>query len=178
MVEEQHVTHYESLLDPLDSWFKQWVFHEYNEAYLYWSMYQHEVDDRIKHIWEEHLDMEIGQLHVACDFLRRYEGVEPEEILPPALPNTPVTFEPNKEYVREILATQIDLRTDGVNYVPIDELPKNHRFFKFNERVNGKGVPSEEVIEENRAKANREFRDQTAGDHPIVDLRQPARTGS
>ena len=42
MIEEQHVTHYESLLDPLDSWLKQLVFHEYNEVYLYWSMLQHE----------------------------------------------------------------------------------------------------------------------------------------
>ena len=30
MIEEQHVTHYESLLDPLDSWMANWVFHEYN----------------------------------------------------------------------------------------------------------------------------------------------------
>ena len=109
LIEEQHVTHYESLLDPLDSWLKQLVFHEYNEAYLYWSMLQNEEDRRIKSIWELHLDMEIGQLHAACDLLRRYEGIEPEEILPEALPDTPVTFEPNKEYVREILATQIDL---------------------------------------------------------------------
>ena len=48
MIEEQHVTHYESLLDPLDSWLKQLVFHEYNEVYLYWSMLQHEEDPRIK----------------------------------------------------------------------------------------------------------------------------------
>jgi hypothetical protein len=33
LIEEQHVTHYESLLDPLDSWLKQLVFHEYNEVY-------------------------------------------------------------------------------------------------------------------------------------------------
>src|SRR5437762_2969747 len=35
MIDEQHVSHYESLLDPLDSWLRMWVFHEYNEAYLY-----------------------------------------------------------------------------------------------------------------------------------------------
>src|SRR6187397_1759410 len=36
LIEEQQVTHYESLLDPLDAWLKQLVFHEYNEVYLYW----------------------------------------------------------------------------------------------------------------------------------------------
>src|SRR3546814_13458960 len=52
LIEEQHVTHYESLLDPLDSWLKQLVFHEYNEVYLYWSMLQQEQDKRIGAIWE------------------------------------------------------------------------------------------------------------------------------
>ena len=120
MIEEQHVTHYESLLDPLDSWLKQLVFHEYNEIYLYWSMMSLETDARIKALWELHLNMELGQLQVAGDLLRRYEGVEPAEILPPALPDTPVTFEPNKEYVREVLSAQYDLRTDGLDYVPLD----------------------------------------------------------
>ena len=63
MIEEQHVTHYESLLDPLDSWLKQLVFHEYNEVYLYWSMLQNEnATAGIKAIWELHCNMEIGQL--------------------------------------------------------------------------------------------------------------------
>ena len=33
--------------------------------------------------------MEIGQLQVACDAAAQFEGVEPEEILPPALPDSP-----------------------------------------------------------------------------------------
>jgi hypothetical protein len=40
------------LLDPLDSWIAQWVFHEYNEVYLYWSMLSNETDERIKALWE------------------------------------------------------------------------------------------------------------------------------
>jgi hypothetical protein len=58
MIEEQHVTHYESLLDPLDSGLKQLVFHEYNEVHLYWSMLQTETDPRIRSIWGQHLDLE------------------------------------------------------------------------------------------------------------------------
>lgn len=172
LIEEQHVTHYESLLDPLDTWLKQLVFHEYNEVYLYWSMLQQETDRRIKAIWELHLDMEIGQLQVACDLLRRYEGVEPEEILPPALPDTPVTFEPNKDYVREVLATQIDLRADGLAYVPFEDLRDDHRYFQYQDTVNAGGAPSEQVIDQNRAKAGRELRDETEGEHPIAGLRE------
>ncbi len=172
-IEEQHVTHYGSLLDPLDSWLKQLVFHEYNEIYLYWSMLQQESDPRIKQIWELHLDMEIGQLQVAGDLLRKYEGVEPAEILPRELPDTPVTFEPNKDYVRTVLAEQTDLRTDGVRYVPVQDLAAHHRYFAYQQTVNAGGVPSEQVIEENRTKHGREYRDETEGPHPIVQLRDP-----
>jgi hypothetical protein len=171
LIEEQHVTHYESLLDPLDSWLKQLVFHEYNEVYLYWSMLQNEEDRRIASIWELHLDMEIGQLHAAGDLLRRYEGIEPEEILPEALPDTPVTFEPNNEYVREILATQIDLRADLLDYVPDEALPSTHRSRRYREVVNAGGAPSEMVIDENRSQNGREFRDETEGLHPVAELR-------
>jgi hypothetical protein len=176
MIEEQHVTHYESLLDPLDSWLKMLVFHEYNEVYLYWSMLQQETDDRIKQIWELHCDMEIGQLQAACELLRKYEGVDPEEILPPALPDTPVTFEPNKEYVREVLASQYDLRTDGVDYVRLDELPDDHRYFRYQEIVNAGGTPSEQIIDQDRAERGTEYRDETEGENPIDELRPAGAT--
>jgi hypothetical protein len=173
-VEEEHVTHYESLLDPVDSWLKQLVFHEYNEVYLYWSMLQQESDRRIKAIWELHCNMEIGQLHAACDLLRRYEGIEPEELLPRELPDTPLTFEPNKEYVREILASQVDLRPDGLGYTEEQDLPEDHRFFAFQSLVNAGGEPSEQVIEMNVATNQREYRDETEGENPVVELREHA----
>jgi hypothetical protein len=174
MIEEQHVTHYESLLDPLDSWIKQWVFHEYNEVYLYWSMLQQESDRRIKSIWERHCDMEIGQLKVACDYLMRFEGVDPREILPRELPDVPVTFEPNKEYVREVLATQVDLRTDGLDFVFLGDLPKGHRYFDVQKRMDTAKAPSEQVIDQERAARGQEYRDETEGEHPIADLRERA----
>jgi hypothetical protein len=45
MVEEEHVTHYESLLDPGETWWERLVNHEYNECYLYYSFLQQESDD-------------------------------------------------------------------------------------------------------------------------------------
>ena len=172
MIEEQHVTHYESLLDPLDSWLANWVFHKYNEVYLYSSMLQQESDRRIKAIWELHCNMEIGQLQVACDTMRRLEGREPAELLPPALPDTPVTFEPNKEYVREILVGTVDLRTDGPDYISAGDLPADHRYFDMQRRLNDNGVPSEEVVAQDRQAHGHDYRDQSEGDHPITDLRQ------
>lgn len=106
MIEEQHVTQYESLLDPLESWFQQEVYHHYNECYLYHSFMSQESDPRIRAIWDLHLNMEIEHLRVACEMMRRYEGIEAEEILPKELPE-PTLFQENKQYVRQVLADQV-----------------------------------------------------------------------
>src|SRR5690606_20734386 len=108
-----------------------------------------------------------------CQLLEKYEGLDPRELLPDELPDTPVTFEPNKEYVREVLAAQVDLRTDGLDYVDVDDLPDDHRYFAVQKVVNAGGAPSEQVIDENRAANGREFRDETEGEHPVIDLRDP-----
>lgn len=46
MVEEEHVTHYESLLDPGETWWERLVNHEYNECYLYYSFMEQESTAR------------------------------------------------------------------------------------------------------------------------------------
>ena len=173
MIEEQHVTQYESLLDPLESWFQQEVFHQYNECYLYHSFMSQETDSRIKAIWELHLAMELEHLRLACEMMRRYEGVEPEEILPTELPE-PTLFQENKDYVRQVLASQIDLRTMGTQFVPLDQVPPDSRYFEYQQMVNGGGyVPSERVIEEHVAKQGDDYRDMTNGPHPVQELQQP-----
>jgi hypothetical protein len=49
--EEQHVSHYESLADPRETWFERLLIHEYNECYLYYSFVLEEPDERIKNMW-------------------------------------------------------------------------------------------------------------------------------
>lgn len=173
-IEEQHVSHYESLIDPLDSWLSRLVFHEYNEVYLYHSMVQQEVDERIKQVWQEHLDMELGQLQAAGELLRRYEGRDPEEILPTSLPDQPLTFEPNKDYVRHVLEATVGWRTDGLEYAEVDELPPDHRYFDFLDRINDGGAPSSAVIEQAVNRHGKDYRDETEGEHPVASLRRPS----
>jgi hypothetical protein len=114
--------------------------------------------------------MELGQLQVACELLRKYEGVEAAELLPKELPEVPVTFEPNKQYVREVLAATVDLRPDGVGYTPEDQLGDGHRFFSFQQVANAGGAPSEQVVEMNRSANGAEYRDETDGEHPIIPM--------
>ena len=44
MVEEEHVTQYESLMDPNMSWLENLLMHEYTECYLYYSCMMDETD--------------------------------------------------------------------------------------------------------------------------------------
>jgi hypothetical protein len=168
LIEEEHVTHYESLVDPGETWWERLVNHEYNECYLYHSFMQTESDQRIKAIWELHLNMELAHLQVACDLMREHDGREPEEVVAPELP-VPVTFEPNKEYLRELLDTQIDLTTLGTGYVQ----DAHERFEKIQDAImDGEQPPSEAVIAMHRERFGRDYRLSTEGEHPVESLRE------
>jgi hypothetical protein len=168
MIEEQHVSQYESLLDPQTTWFEDWVMHEYNECYLYHSFAAEETDPRVKELWEQHLEMEIGQLQVACDFMRRYDGKDAAEILPAALPE-PMSFRPNKDYVRGVLAAELELTADGVDFTT----DKPRRYGAYQEMVHDDSVvASEEVIEQHVAKFGGDYRVETEGEHPNRRLRR------
>ncbi|MGC2855264.1 hypothetical protein ACM64Y_07285 [Novispirillum sp. DQ9] len=169
-IEEQHVTHYESLLPADTTWAEQLVMHEYNECWLYWSFLETETDPRIKRVWETHLAMEVEHLKAAVDLTRKLDGRDPVAMLPASLPPA-MTFEPNKEYVRDVLAKQIHLTADRENFVPVGDLPKGHRYHWYQKQVNEGGVPSEEIINRHRDVKHGEYRLETEGRHPIESLR-------
>lgn len=174
LIEEEHVTHYESLVDPGETWWERLVNHEYNECYLYYSFMETESDRRIKAIWELHLNMELEHLHAACDLLRQHDGREPEEVLAPQLPQ-PVTFEPNKGYLRQLLDTQIDLTTLGTGYVR----EAHERFERMQEQIHGgEAPPSERVIDMHREQFGTDYRLSTEGEHPVQSLREQQLEGS
>jgi hypothetical protein len=173
LIEQEHVTHYESLCDPTETWWERLVLHEFNECYLYYSFLQQESDPRVKAIWELHLNMELAHLESAADLLRQFEGKEPEEVVgSDGLPE-PIRFEPNKEFLRNLLATQLDLTTLGAGYVR----EAHERFQLMQERFHGgEEPPSEQVIALHREMFGDEYRLETEGPHPVIDLRDPAET--
>ena len=169
-IEEQHVSHYESILDPTMGWFENLVLHQYHECWMYYSFMQDEIDPRVKQLYELHLNMEIEHLRVACDMLRDIVGREPEELLPKSVENT-ICFKENKAYVRKVLAEQIDLTAKDSEFVPVGQLPKDDRYFDYQAKVNGDWVPTEAVIEETIAARGREYRLETEGPNPVEGLR-------
>ncbi len=165
-IEEQHVTHYESLADPTTGWFERLLLHEYNECWLYHSLMEQEPDRHVKSIWEEHLDMEIEHLKAAAELMKEHEKRDPEELLPSKMPDQ-LVFESNIDYVRQIMAEQTDYNAEGTKFVPADQMPKDSRYQKYQDTVNEKGVPSEQVIEKHKADKGKDYRQELAGPHPI-----------
>src|SRR5205085_4219316 len=66
-IEEQHVTQYESIIDPYETWMEKWLLHEAAEVYNYFACYSQESNARIKQIWERFLQYELGHLHYVMD---------------------------------------------------------------------------------------------------------------
>ncbi|MDY0043649.1 MAG: ferritin-like domain-containing protein, partial [Syntrophales bacterium] len=170
-VEEQHVTHYESLADPRASWFERLVLHEYNECWLYHSMARQEPDPHIKKIWEEHLEMEIEHLKIACEIMKDKGRKDPEEMLPKQLPD-PLIFESNIEYVRDIMAKQTDYNADGTEFLPGEKMSKDSRYREHQEKVNKGGAPSDRVIDEHKKEKGKDYRQELKGPHPIERFRK------
>src|SRR5690606_40377284 len=55
-IEEQHVTQYESLADPDETWLEKWLLHECNEVWTYWSCMWQEPNPQLKKIWERFVE--------------------------------------------------------------------------------------------------------------------------
>jgi hypothetical protein len=143
-IEEQHVTQYESIIDPRETWLEKWLLHEAGEVYNYWSCLQFEGNPRIKKIWERFLDYELGHLHFVRELFESTEKRDAAEILPAKLPD-PIDYRSQREFVQGVLAREVDLRARGTDIVPKDELPRNSPSVLAARQLNSEGSPSEMV---------------------------------
>jgi hypothetical protein len=141
-IEEQHVTQYESIIDPTQTWLEQWLMHEANEVYNYWSCVESEGNARIKKIWERFLDYELGQLRFVADLFERHERRDPAEVLPDKLPD-PIRYESHRDFIRQVLREETRLSARGGEFVPRDEESKATR--RYRDRLNSEGSPSDTV---------------------------------
>jgi rubrerythrin len=177
-IEEQHVTHYESILDPAASWFQNLVLHQWHECWMYWSFAQTEPDPKVQQLYELHLAMEIEHLRIACEMMREIEKRDPEMFLPAQGFEMPLVFQSNKAYIRDVLANQIDLTAKNSDFVPVSTLGPSDRYFVYQGKVNDDWVPTEDVIRQNIAANGAEYRLETEGPSPVAGLRGKNRDGT
>jgi hypothetical protein len=129
-IEEQHVTHYESLCNPRESILEKWLLHEACEAYNYWSCVESETDPRIKAIWERMLEYELGHVQAVAVLFEQHEKRDAAEILDAALPK-PIEYVPHREFVREVLRREVGFGASGTDLVAKrDDEPERTREYR------------------------------------------------
>ena len=177
LIEEQHVSHYGSLLDPSCTWLENLLLHEYMECYLYYSFLQDELDKNVKSIWERHYAQELSHLHRAAELLKQYESKEWAQVIPGGgtFPNL-LKFHDTRDYVRQVLAQQIQLTADRENYEHVTNLPPDHEFFWVQNRVNHDvaSVASHSVILQHQSQYNTDYRGESQP-NPVPGLQDRAK---
>jgi hypothetical protein len=139
-IEEQHVTQYESIIDPEETWLEKWLLHELNEVWNYYSCIAYEGNPRIKAIWERFLDYELGHLRHVMGLMKEVERRDPEELLPRTLPE-PIQYVSQREFVQETLR-EVPFRAVGTE---IGALPDSEESLAYRDQLNSEGSPSDTV---------------------------------
>lgn len=160
MIEEQHVSHYGALLDPNCTWLENLLLHEYMECYLYYSFYEDEICPNTKSVWELHLQHEVAHLHKAADLLKQYENKDWQQVIPGGEFPKLLFFHDTRDYVRRVLAEQIKLTANHEEYMPVANMPAEHEFFFYQNKVNHdvNCVASHNVIMQHQQKYNVDYR--------------------
>jgi hypothetical protein len=143
-IEEQHVTQYESIIDPEETWLEKWLMHEAAEIYNYYSCLQYETNSRVKSIWERFVDYELGHLHYVLAVFRKFDKRDPDEIIPESLPE-PIEYKSHREYVRKVLAAEVNLRARGKQIIRKEEETPDSPSVLYRQQMNSNGSPSEIV---------------------------------
>ncbi|OGI00757.1 MAG: hypothetical protein A2Y25_10260 [Candidatus Melainabacteria bacterium GWF2_37_15] len=147
-VEEEHVSMYESLIDPNETLLEKLLLHEFTEVCNYYTFVQQEKDQRIKDIWEMFLSHELEHLRLASEMIKKYEKRDPEEIIGTDI-HEPSRFESQKNYVEKVINEQVDLRlTDSAkkDFTKYENLPSDWPSYSVQEFLNSEGSPSEMAV--------------------------------
>lgn len=171
MIEEEHVSQYESLKDTRVSWLADLLMHEYTECYLYYSCYMTECDCEIKRVWEECLLQEIIHLHKAKELLMKYEHRDWQEVIPNGTFPKLLNLHPNIEYVRDIIATTTGNTQKGSMIVGLHQLSPDDKFYQYQKLVNHNtnSVASHCIINECIQKKGIDYRFEVAP-NPLKEL--------
>lgn len=157
-IEEQHVTQYESIIDPEETWLEKWLMHEAAEIYNYYSCLTYESNRRVKEIWQRFLDYELGHLHYVIDIFRKIEKRDPAELIPATLPE-PIEYKSHREFVRKVLKAEVDLRARGTKIVSKEEEGPESQSYR--DQMNSCGSPSESIAVGYKWKPGSEIADET-----------------
>lgn len=148
MVEEDHVTHYGSLLNTNMTLLENLVMHMYTACYLYYSCLQDEDNQQAKCVWKECFYQEVANLKLAARLLENYENKHWSYVISEGAFPELLSLGPNVEYIRDILKNTVTNTTLKEDYCPINLMPLDSDFFLYQSIVNNDidCVPSHNII--------------------------------
>ena len=160
MIEEEHVSQYESLIDSGATWLESLLLHEYTECYLYYSCMMTECDPYIRRIWEECLVQEIAHLHKAKELLQKYEHKDYQQVVGEGTLPRILELRPNIDYVRRVLETTVGNTQKKEFVVPLSDLPADDPFFRYQRTVQPSAdiVPSHIIIDKHICSEGSDYR--------------------
>lgn len=141
-VESQHIVHYGSMINPDELPLEKMLLQEACEVWNYNACVEQETNPRIKAIWERFLDYELGHLQVVIALCKQ-QGVDPAQILGDGELPAPIVFKSHREYLREVIANETQLRKNGTDFV--DEADEGGSSLEYRQQLNSEGSPSEIV---------------------------------
>ena len=173
MVEEEHVSQYGSLIDPSMTMLDDLLMHEYIECYLYYSMYNDEVDAHIKSIWEMLFEQELSHLHTTLALVRKHENKDWYDVIPGGDFPELISFSPQKEYIRKILGETVNNTSYFEDYISVSKLSDSANFFSYQKKTvkDANSMPSHIVIEGHINNFKEDYRVQDK-EHPVKALRE------
>ncbi len=141
-IESQHITHYGSMINPDELPLEKMLLQEACEVWNYSACVEQETNPRIKALWERFLDYELGHLQVVME-LCKSQGIDPAELLGDGQLPEPILFESHRDYLREVIAAETQLRKDGTEFVDAEAEGKTSLLYR--DQMNSEGSPSETV---------------------------------
>jgi hypothetical protein len=141
-IEEQHVTHYESLADPLETWIEKWLLHKATEIYNYASCAESEANERVKAMWTRFCEYELGQFHHVRLLFQQHEGRDVQEVIGDGTLPKAIAHASQRKFIRETLNRETHLRACGPQ---LTDQEISAASIAYRDQVNGKGSPSEQV---------------------------------
>jgi hypothetical protein len=142
-VESQHIVHYGSMLNPNETPLEKLLIGEACEVWNYAGCLAQETNPRLKALWQNFLDFELGHLQVAIELFKEVERRDPAEVLGDGTLPPFIRFESHREYLRQVVAAETQLRKRGTEFV--DEADEGKSSLAYRAAVNAGGCPSEMV---------------------------------
>lgn len=142
-VESQHITHYGSMLNPHETVLEKLLLSEACEVWNYAGCAEQESNPRLKALWEQFLDYELGHFQVALQLFKSVEKRDPQEVLGTGRLPPFIQFESQRNFVRAVVEHETQLRKRGTDFV--GEAQEGESSLVYRADINADGSPSDTV---------------------------------